>query len=84
MDIRDYKRAEIDLKILERDRRDEIVEWKRVKGEWARDDAILNKHRRALDGKKRQIDQQEIVIYLEQFGNLKFLYQHLKYYHQVK
>ena len=60
MDIRDYKRAEIDLKILERDRRAEIVEWKRVKGEWARDDAILNKHRRALDSKKRQIDQQEI------------------------
>ena len=47
MDIRDYKRAEIDLKILERDRRAEIVEWKRVKGEWARDDAILNKQRRS-------------------------------------
>ena len=53
MFIKNFKSAEINLKILERDRRANI-------GEWAKKNSILEKHRRRLDSKRRQLDQEKI------------------------
>ena len=51
MFIKNFKSAEINLKILEKDRRANI-------GEWAKKNSILEKHRRRLDSKRRQLDQE--------------------------
>ena len=53
MFIKNFKSAEINLKILEKDRRANI-------GEWAKKNSILEKHRRRLDSKRRQLDQEKI------------------------
>jgi len=61
MFIKDFKKAEIDLKILQRDRRAANIEWKRCEGLWEKtsgqydkEEARLARERRKLERERRQ------------------------------
>ena len=61
MFIKDFKKAEIDLKILQRDKRAAMIEWQRCEGLWEetsgqfdKEEARLARERRKLERERRR------------------------------